>query len=131
MAYSYSGDWAMTSPMTSYAGCYGSLANHIARNSCRLDDDADACAADERLPVCVSRDQYYGPSPQQQQPGWMSVRSLLLPLDVGQTMMTPARCRQEDATGDYYLFLFIYLFIYFILFILFYFVLYFIFEKNH
>jgi len=125
MADSY--NWAMAaSPVTSYGGCYGPLAvtNHGAPNFYFPDDESCAaaetrrrmqqcaCAADDRLPVGTSRDQYYGPLPQQQphpQLGWFSVRNVLIPLSVGTSttaMTTPATsttlpCRREDdAKGE-------------------------------
>ena len=115
MTDSYS--WAIASPMTSYGICYGPMtsANHsaqgfyaAARSRC-----AGHCAwaADDRLPVNSSRDQYDSPFTQQhQQPqelGWFSVQKMLIPANVGTTTTAMATAAttyltsrdDDDVTG--------------------------------
>ena len=118
MADSYS--WTITSPVTSYGSGYGPMTstNHGAQSfyaAARSRYGVQcARAADDRLPVNCSRDQYYSPLPQQQQQqpqqqlGWFSVRNMIIPLNVSTTTTsataTPsttylASCPDDDLTG--------------------------------
>jgi len=114
MADSYS--WTIASQVTSYGSGYGMMTSNsygarsfyaAAASRCGVHS---ACAADERLPVNFSHDQYYDSLPQQQQQhqqqelGWFSVRNMLIPLNVGTTTPGTATSyldsrRDDDVTG--------------------------------
>jgi len=111
MADSYS--WTIASPVTSYGNCYGpATTSHGARCFCAAAGNRYAvhcaCAADDRLPVNFSHDQYYDSLPQQQQQqqqqelAWFSVRNMLIPLNVGTTTtgMTTTVKTQLDSRRD-------------------------------
>jgi len=110
MSDSYS--WTTTSPVTSYGSCYGPVTTTnysaqsfyaAARSRCAAHF---ACAADDRLPVISSRDEYFSQLPpqqqqqQQQQLGWFSVHNMVIPLNVGTTPTSAVATTYLDSRHD-------------------------------